>query len=290
MSSTDLDLPVLVTPDQIRRREFVTTRRGYDVQQVRDYLEQVSRQVEQMDAMLRTAKLNAGEAGGQPVSRVDPYEQLSRRFAEVMRSTDREADRMRREAREEADRVMREARADADRIRLEAQTRAEQAREEADRALREARDQADRSIAGLASRRAALVEQLAAMQERLLGVARELEATIDRPDDAELIASLPTTAADAGVGGQATDIGELAEGGAPGDVDEPPQHTGAASAFAADAAAAWPHDGTEAPDVIDLDHPDATVEELWSAPDPEELRIPEIPALDLDWDDDDTPG
>jgi hypothetical protein len=40
--------------------------------------------------------------------------------------------------------------------------------------------------------------------------------------------------------------------------------------------------------VIDLDHPDAAVEELWTTPDPDELRIPEIPPLDLDWDEDDT--
>jgi DivIVA domain-containing protein len=290
MSSTDLDLPVLVTPEQIRRREFVTTRRGYDVQQVRDYLEQVSRQVEQMEAMLRTAKLHAGEAGGTPASKADPYEQLSRRFAEVMRSTDREADRMRREAREEADRITREARADADRIRLDAQTRAEEAREEADRALREARDQADRSISGLATRRAALVEQLAAMQERLLGVARELEATIERPDDAGIIASLQAAAADAGAGDAASGVDARPATDAPRDADEPSHGASAPSAVGGDAAAARSDDGAEPMDVIDLGDADATVEELWSTPDPEELRIPEIPALDLDWDDDDTTG
>ncbi len=46
MSSTNLDLPVLMSADQIRRREFVTTRRGYDPEQVRAYLEQVAEQVE----------------------------------------------------------------------------------------------------------------------------------------------------------------------------------------------------------------------------------------------------
>src|SRR5918911_550514 len=166
MSSTELDLPVLVTPEQIRRREFVTTRRGYDVEQVRDYLEQLSRQVEQMEGMLRTAKLQAGAAErAQSGPRLDPYQQLSERFAEVLRTTDREADRIRREAKDEADRILREARADADRVRLDAQSKAEQARDDAERALREAKSQADRTINGLATRRDALVEQLAAMQE-----------------------------------------------------------------------------------------------------------------------------
>jgi DivIVA domain-containing protein len=262
MSPTELDLPVLVTPEQIRRREFVTTRRGYDVEQVRDYLEQLSRQVEQMESMLRTAKLQADAAERvQTAPRTDPYEQLSHRFAEVLRSTDREADRLRREAKDEAERILREARADADRIRLDAQSRAERAREEAERALRDAHTRADRTIAGLATRRDALVEQLAAMQERLLGVAQELDAAIERPDDeADLLASLQAAADDV-----AADIAYAPEPSAP----------------------AGPRDAVEgSSEIVDLGAQEAAVEELWSSSDPDDLRAPEIPALDLDWDDD----
>lgn len=276
MPSTELDLPVLVTPEQIRRREFVTTRRGYDVGQVRGYLEQLSRQVEQMEAMLRSAKLQAGAAErAQTGTRKDPYQQLSERFAEVLRTTDREANRIRREAKEEADRVLREARADADRIRLDAQSRAETAREEAERALREARTHADRTIAGLATRRDALVEQLATMQERLMGVAHELEAAIERPDDdAELLASLEAAAVDVGAGDPTTEaVTDAApatpEAEAPVDDRTPP---------------AAPVDTTTA--MIDLSSTAATVEELWVSADPDDLRIPEIPPLDLDWGDD----
>jgi DivIVA domain-containing protein len=272
MSSMELDLPVLVAPDQIRRREFVTTRRGYDVGQVRDYLEQLSRQVEQMEAMLRSAKLQADAAERAQAGPVkDPYEQLTERFAEVLRATDREADRVRREAKDEADRVLREARADADRIRLDAQSRAEAAREEAERALREAHTQADRAIAGLATRRDALVEQLAAMQERLLGVAHELETAIERPDeDAELLASLEAAAADVGAG-------------------HPTAEATAADVGAEDPTAeATASDGTDdAPTgLIDLSAGEGTVEELWTSAEPDDLRIPEIPPLELDWGDD----
>jgi DivIVA domain-containing protein len=261
MSSTELDLPVLVTPEQIRRREFVTTRRGYDVGQVRDYLEQLSRQLEQMETMLRSAKLQADAAErAQAGPRPDPYQRLSERFAEVLRTTDREADRIRREAKEEADRVLREARTDADRIRLDAQSRAEQAREDAERTVREARSHADRTIAGLATRRDALVEQLAAMQDRLIGVAHELEAAIERPeDDAALLASLEAAAADASMG-DPTDP-------APADREVPPVDPSAT--------------------MIDVEQTERTVEELWASADPDDLRIPEIPeipALELDWD------
>jgi DivIVA domain-containing protein len=286
MSSTELDLPVLVTPEQIRRREFVTTRRGYDVEQVRDYLDQLARQVDQMESMLRSAKLQADAAErAQTGPRKDPYEQLSERFAEVLRTTDREADRIRREAKEEGDRILREARADADRIRLDAQSRAEQAREEAERALREARTQADRTIAGLATRRDALVEQLAAMQERLLGVAHELEAAIERPeDDAELLASLEAAAADVAAGDPTADAEPIEP---PGDAGDAGDDTGARAAAHPDAAAppnrAAPVD---TPPVIDLGAGERTVEELWASADPDDLRIPEIPPLELDWEDD----
>jgi DivIVA domain-containing protein len=313
MSSTELDLPILVTPEQIRRREFVTGRRGYDVEQVRDYLEQLSHQVEQMEQLLRNARLQAGAAErAQAGPRRDPYQQLSERFAEVMRSTDREADRVRREAKDEAERVLREARSEADRIRLDAQSRAEQAREEADRALREAKTQADRTISGLATRRDALVEQLAAMQERLLGVAHELEAAIERPEDeAELLASLQAAAADPGVdadpatGAGPTDADverEIQAALAPPEPQPPadaassaePQPTARPTASAPPAEpASSTGESAPPPDtnttVIDLGAGERRVEELWASADPDELRIPEIPPLDLDWDDDQGP-
>ncbi len=272
MSSTELDLPVLVTPEQIRRREFVTTRRGYDVEQVRDYLDQLATQVDQMETLLRSAQLQAGAAErAQSEPRKDPYQQLADRYAEVLRTTDRETDRIRREARDEADRLLREARADADRIRLDAQSRAEQAREEAERALREARSRADRTISGLATRRDALVEQLAAMQERLVGVAHELEAAIERPEDeAALLASLEAAAADVAAGDPtaADDAGasmsqeDLAAGATEQPSSQPPLDTTTT--------------------IIELGDAAMSVEELWSSADPDDLRIPEIPSLDLD--------
>ena len=48
MSATELDLPVLASAEQIRRREFATIRRGYDPDQVRHFLEQVAIQVERI--------------------------------------------------------------------------------------------------------------------------------------------------------------------------------------------------------------------------------------------------
>ncbi|MEP7033332.1 MAG: DivIVA domain-containing protein [Actinomycetota bacterium] len=253
MSATELDLPVLASADQIRRREFVTTRRGYDPDQVREFLERVAVQVQQMEAMIREARLEAESALRASVEpRIDPYEQLSARFTDVIRAADEAAERVHRESREDAERMISEARADADRIRTDAQSKAEEARASADRALREARDQADRTIAGLSTRREALVGQLAHMQARLLGVAEQLESAIEIRDEVD---------ADPIVIGEAEVRDELFS---------VPGAEAASSARSEPGATILPSD-----------------EELWDGTEAIALEVPDIPALDLLWGDDD---
>jgi len=63
MSATELDVPVLFSSDQIRRREFVTIRRGYDPHQVRDYLDQLDGHA---DPSLDEIGYPPGLGGGQP--------------------------------------------------------------------------------------------------------------------------------------------------------------------------------------------------------------------------------
>ncbi|HSJ51341.1 MAG TPA: DivIVA domain-containing protein, partial [Actinomycetota bacterium] len=178
MAAIRLDHPVLVSGAQIRRREFVTTRRGYDANQVRRYLDEIADQVDLMGSMIREARLEAETAARAGAHQPDPYEQLAQRVASVLREADDTAERILTQGRVEADRVVTEARGEADRIRTDAQSQAEKARAAAERALGQARDEADRAISGLSTRRQLLVDQLAQMRERLLGVARDLESTI----------------------------------------------------------------------------------------------------------------
>lgn len=206
----DLDMPLLPSAEQIRRREFATVRRGYDPDQVREYLYQVAAQVETLERDLRGApkkdrsQLSPGEALAQLaaeaqqqeaamaeaapppppiIAPVDRYEELGTRFASVIRIADDEATRVLEEAKAEADTIMEQARGEADRIRVDAQARAEEARHEASEALVQARREADRIIGGLAERRETLVSQMHEMQSRLLAVADELEAAIDDRDE-----------------------------------------------------------------------------------------------------------
>jgi DivIVA domain-containing protein len=261
MAATRLDHPVLMSADQIRRREFVTTRRGYDPDQVRHYLEELAEQVELMASMIRDARMEAESAiraSSQPY--VDPYERLAGRVASLLREADETADRLRIEGRREAEHIMLEARTDADRVRTDAQAKAEQARTEAERALQEARDQADRTISGLATRRESLVGQLAQMQERLLGVAHDLESAIEAPMDMDEATPDPRV--------------EAAEN--------------EVVIVRAEDASAEPASEVRrivADDILDgLDDP--TYEELWDGTETIPLDVPDIPPLDLSWGDD----
>ncbi|MEX0984462.1 MAG: DivIVA domain-containing protein [Actinomycetota bacterium] len=198
MTTSDLDLPIVPSADQIRRREFATIRRGYDPDQVKDYLHQIADQVGLMERELRTRKgpatraLSPGESLAaqveaeqtrSPAPFGDPYAELGKRFATVIERADREASKVLTEANEEATRILDEARGDADRIRVDAQARAEEARQEASDALVRAREEADRIIGGLSGKREALVTQMQDMQARLLGVAKDLETVVADRDE-----------------------------------------------------------------------------------------------------------
>ena len=288
MSTTNLDLPVLISAEQIRRREFVTIRRGYDPDQVRGYLEQLADQIELMRVLLRDAQAEAQTAlrrtNEQP--RRDPYQQLGERVASVIREADQVAETIKTEAHRDAELVTRDARAQADRIRTDAQSKAEDARSQAETAVRAAREEADRTIAGLSTRRDALMDQLASMQERLIGVARDLESAMDVqvtiPDFASIKdLRVESDERDGSTAGEHDPAGEDDPTDAPTAETEADLETGTeASAIREPAIVVG-----EAGDVADDDGPtilDPSYDELWEGTDAMQL---DIPALDLDWGD-----
>jgi DivIVA domain-containing protein len=187
--------------EQIRRKEFATIRRGYDPDQVRDYLRAVAAQLETLEKATREAKLAAAARGNpspgealaaqvakeeaeRPAETADAYDRLAARFREMIERADQEATRAVDEARDEATRILGEARAEADRIRVDAQARAEEARQAGSEALAKAKAEADRTLGTLAERRETLVTQMQEMQTRLLTVAKDLEGAIVARDAA----------------------------------------------------------------------------------------------------------
>jgi cell division initiation protein len=284
VSATNLDVPLLINPEQIRRREFVTVRRGYDPDQVREYLGQLADQFEQVRSMLQEARSAAQAARAEAKARPDPYERLATRVASVIRAADDAAEKIRRDANHDAERMTVEARADADRIRTDAQSRAEVARSQAEAAVRSAREEADRTLAGLATRRDALVDQLASMQERLLGVARDLEAAIDLKEPLPELPQASFEPASEPTGALSGRNGSPAGRESAGRTDEPPvivpdrseSGGGTEPLFRiADEEAGGREDE---PSFIDPSY-----EELWEGTAALRFDIPDIPPLDLDW-------
>jgi len=180
MPTSDLDLPLLPSAEQIRRREFATLRRGYDPEQVRAYLEAVAVQVETLEKDLKEARRQMEAKSAEPAV-ATPAAPAGDPFAGLLATADREASRIVDEAKTEADRVVIEAKTQADRIRTDAQSRAEQDRQEGHEVMESARDEADRILAGLGARRDLLVGQLQEMQSRLLSVAKDLEVVVESP-------------------------------------------------------------------------------------------------------------
>jgi DivIVA domain-containing protein len=192
MPTSDLDMPLLPSAEQISRREFATVRRGYDPQQVRAYLTSIATQVGTLERELSQLRLEAGSAAARSVQGtehtkepaptappVDPYEALSKRFAALIEMADQEAERILENARSDAARTLDEATGEADRIRVDAQAHAEEARQEGTDLLERAKTESDRLLSGLADRRRGLVEQLQEMQEKLIAVAEDLTGPIE---------------------------------------------------------------------------------------------------------------
>jgi cell division initiation protein len=262
--ATDIDVPFLPSAAQIRRREFASVRRGYDPDQVRDYLAQVAEQVEMLEQEVRETKLQPtpGSGGGGATASVaagsmDPYERLSKRLATLLATADQEAERILEEARADAARMLDEARSDADRIRVDAQARAEEARQQGNELLERAKQEADRVLLGLSERRETLVQHLQDMQTRLVGVAKELEVAIEDPVVSSPAESSPEAAAKAEV--PKAEVEARAE---------PTENMTAAEATASD----------DAPDGLD------GLENMLA--DDDALDMPGIPPLELDFDDD----
>jgi cell division initiation protein len=184
MASTGLDLPLLPSAEQIRRRMFARVRRGFDPDQVRDYLLQIADQIENLEGEVREARLlsETAQAPAAPVDR-DPAGEMGERIADIVRTAERHAQERRTEVDEESRTILSEARAEADRIRLDAQSRAEEVRQESTDMLARARTEAERALGSLASRREELIEQFRGMRERVLSIADDLGTVVETDDD-----------------------------------------------------------------------------------------------------------
>ncbi len=207
-----------LTPTQISTASFQIVRKGYDTAEVRAFLAQAAKALEEaqqqataMEARARAAVarlqevtaaheladktepivatpvIPVAETTTEPVVRADDAEMISRTLLLAQRTADMTVA----EARSEADRLLQEARAESestiDSTREMSAKLLEEGRAEARKASEEERRAAEQEVQSLASRRQGLVgdvdllEQfLVDQRDRLRGAAREIDAIVER--------------------------------------------------------------------------------------------------------------
>jgi DivIVA domain-containing protein len=278
--SSDLDVPLLPSADQIRKRGFVTVRKGgFDPDQVREFLGRVADQVEVLEKESRELRMaTAGPRQAQPTAAVsktsgdDPYEAISKRFAALLENADREATSVIAEAKIEAARILEQARAEADRINLDSQARAEEARQQAGEALAQAHEEAQRILGGLSERRESMMMQMNEMRSRLLTVADNLDVSLAAP------AVVEASTSDA----EMEHHDEQAE---PPSAKTAPSGPEPSAPTASTPAAATPKPTSPRPAQSEADDiVDPRYEDLWASTDTA-VDLPDLAALDVNFDD-----
>jgi DivIVA domain-containing protein len=197
VSILEVDMFSPPDPERIRLRSFARVRKGYDPDQVHEYLGRIAQTVqcllEEMDE-LREGAGATGHGGedsvGGTAQTKDPYAELAERMADVLRTAEVHADRVRTEAESQTQKMLNEARREAAQVREQAQQDADATRRRAEEdsegirasaaeALASAKAEAERILTGLAERRHQLVSELHSTRERLVTIVEQLQEAVE---------------------------------------------------------------------------------------------------------------
>jgi cell division septum initiation protein DivIVA len=179
--------------------EFSPVRKGgLDRDDVMAFVGRVADHVAELEGRIQELETELTDLRRRPAPtqevRDEAYDQASSRVGELLRTFDRDVERMRAEAQAEAGKMLDEARAEAERHREEAEFRRQLAEgeaarvvtaatEEADRVREDARRQADDLLSSLQDRREGLVESIRRMREGLARTAQSLDSMLGAVDD-----------------------------------------------------------------------------------------------------------
>jgi hypothetical protein len=141
---------------------FRTVRRGFDGEQVLEYLKKLGERVQGLENQLGQAHRDLEEARGRGAAPPDPYAGVSAHVAALLRGFDEEVERARAKAEADAGRIQAEAKAKADQ-------EMEQAREAAERIRLDQERLRDVTSSGLRS-----------MRDHMARSLREIEAALER--------------------------------------------------------------------------------------------------------------
>lgn len=115
-----------ITPLEIRKQEFKKKVRGYDPHEVRDFLEMVATEIEEL--LRENASLT--ERVKDMDSKIEDYRRMEKILQDTLTTTQQAADELRSGAKKEAETVIANARVEAQRFLKEAQIELSKLREE----------------------------------------------------------------------------------------------------------------------------------------------------------------
>jgi cell division septum initiation protein DivIVA len=179
MSTADLELFGPPDAESVSPR-FTTVLRGYDPDQVHEYIMALVGRTESLENELEEAREQRDSARRRyQMARDDAYNQLGARMADFIRLADQQADRIRREAENEAKQQVSEARDLAQQMRREAEEETERLRLQAEEVLQHAMSERDRLLGGLSQSRELALAELSTARDHLSGIVAQLEAAME---------------------------------------------------------------------------------------------------------------
>ena len=115
-----------ITPLEIRKQEFRKSLRGYDVHEVRSFLEMTSAEIESL--LRENASLH--DRVKDMDAKIEDYRRMEQILQDTLTTTQKAADDLKSGARKEAETIMANARVEAQRFLKEAQTELARIKEE----------------------------------------------------------------------------------------------------------------------------------------------------------------
>jgi cell division septum initiation protein DivIVA len=209
LEEPDLEPTTGTDPERGQSDGFDRVRRGFAPDQVAEYLKRVAAKVLELESRLEETRDELMDARRErdaaraelATSRPDPFDGVSQRVTELVRTFDQQVGDLQRDAQAEADRVLLDVRTDADRILQQAREEAElitaDAREEADRTraraqldeaearvladriVADAKEEANRAESDIAAMRTSTLESFRDIRSRTLAALGELESVIE---------------------------------------------------------------------------------------------------------------
>lgn len=182
-------------PEDEFHPDFAKVLLGFDPRHVEEYVSQAAERIVALEQELRETreKLEATRRRASN-AREAVYLEIAGRMAEVMRSADEQAEKLRHDAEDGHRRMVDEALQEADQIRRDAEDFSERLRTEAEGELRSAKLEAARVLGALIVHRDALLDELATMRAHLEDLIDKMDRVTTAPKADNGVVLTPTVA------------------------------------------------------------------------------------------------